>query len=138
MLLTLDSSVIVAAVKTDESFHGSCQALLGQVDAGHHQAIEPLTVLVEVVAAIRRRTGSRELAARVHRDLTGLPALRFVELDRQRAAAASRIGEEAGLRGMDAIVVQVAQEFGASLVTLDEDMVRRARNLVDARGVTDL
>ena len=137
MLLTVDSSVIVAALRREEDLHGACQRVLGQIDSGDHTAVEPFTVLVEVVAAIRRRTGSPALALRVHRDLAAMPSLRFVELDARRAGAAARIAEESGLRGMDAIVVQIAQEFGAALVTQDAEMLRRTQSLVVARAVTD-
>ena len=48
-------------------------------------AIAPLTVLVEVIAAVRRRTGSK--AERTSRFLHRLSACSFWELTEARAAA---------------------------------------------------
>jgi len=90
-------------------------------------------VLVEVVAAIRRRTGAADLAARIERDFLALAVLRFIELElnRARAREASAIARAAALRGMDALLLQVAREFGATLVTLDREMLDRAAPYVD-------
>ncbi len=138
MLLTLDSSVIVAALREQEPFHLLARRVLDQIGRSEHLAVQPFTVLVEVTAAIRRRTGSQSLALRVHRDLSSLGSLQFVELDAHRADEAAMIAQETGVRGMDAIVVQVAQEFGATLVSLDDEMVDRVRARVSVMSVADL
>jgi len=65
MMLTLDSSVIVAAFRENEKKHKKCLKLLEKVKNGQHTAVEPYTVLVEITAAIKRRTGSEELAETV-------------------------------------------------------------------------
>ncbi len=135
MLLTLDSSILVADFRPDESAHAASSHLVDLVEEGVHEVVVPVTVLVEVVAAIRRRTGLELLARRAERDLRDLAAVRFEPLTAARAAAAIRIASTIGLRGMDAIVVQVAQEFGATLVTLDEEMARRASGIVSVRDV---
>ncbi|MBI3979014.1 MAG: PIN domain-containing protein [Chloroflexi bacterium] len=137
MLLTLDSSVIVAALRDQEAFHPQCRRVLELVSHGHHLAVEPYTVLIEVTAAIRRRTGSPELAERVYQDLRLMGSLQFVELDSNRADGAVGIAREAAVRGMDAIVVSVAREFGSALVSLDDEMVNRVAGLVQTRSVTD-
>ena len=137
MLLTVDSSVLVAALRGQEPSHEACQRLLEQISEAQHIAVQPYTVLIEVVAAIRRRTGSEELAARVYQNMEAISSLRFVELDARRAEDAVVIAEQSGLRGMDAIVVQVAREFGSSLVTLDDEMQERVGDLVAAQPVTE-
>ena len=67
--LTLDSSVIVAALRRQEERHSECRSLPEKVKDGEFVAMEPYSVLIEVVAAIRRRTGARDLANRVKDDL---------------------------------------------------------------------
>jgi predicted nucleic acid-binding protein len=138
MLLTLDSSVSVAALREQELHHVQARRILDQVQNGEHLAIQPFTVLVEKTAAIRRRTGSEALAQRVQRDLSSLGALQFVELDARRADEAASIALETGVRGMDAIVLQVAKEFGAALVSLDDDMIERAKARVQVKSLADL
>ncbi len=138
MLLVLDSSVIVAALRQAEEHHESCAQLLLKIGEGQHRAIAPLTVLVEVVAAVRRRTGSKRLAERTSRFLQSLSTLSFWELTEARAQAAAKIAVQTGLRGMDALVVQLAQEFECPLVTLDQELAQRAQGLVTLAAVEEL
>ena len=126
----------MAALRNQEHYHAECLRLLQSLRDGQHTAIQPLSVLVEVTAAIRRRTGSQELARRVGRDLGSLDSLRFVELDRARAQWAVELATAAGVRGMDALVVQVAVEFGATLLSLDEDLLERVKGVVQTRSVS--
>ena len=135
MLLTIDSANFVAAYRPDEAHHVASNHLLDLIAEGVHEVVSPLTVLVEVAAAIRRRTGSELLGRRAERDIRGLESATFVPINEARAMAAVRIASTIGLRGMDAIVVQVAQEFGATLVTLDAEMAQRAADVVAVRDV---
>jgi len=50
MDLTLDSSVIIAALRKQETMHSDCKALLQQVKEGKHRALESVIVPVEVAA----------------------------------------------------------------------------------------
>lgn len=84
---------------------------------------------------MRRRTGSAELARRVARDLQSLNSLVFVELDADRAEQATDLAADLGLRGMDAVVVQAAKEFRTALVSLDEEIIGKARHAVTVRDV---
>jgi predicted nucleic acid-binding protein len=113
--------VIVAVLRKQETTHKLCKALLEQIKNGRYVAVEPYTVLVEVVAAVKRRTNSETLANQVKH----LGTLYFLELESERARDAADIAQKTGVRGMDAIVAQIAKEFEATLVSLDEDM--RAR-----------
>jgi predicted nucleic acid-binding protein len=132
VLLTPDSSVLVAGLIQNEPAHADCLRLLAQIRVGQHVAVAPYSVLVEVVAAMRRRSGSEPVAARSYQTLRAIIG-RFVELDNVRANAAQQIARRTALRGMDAIVVQVAAEFGSALVTLDNEIGRRAGTVVTIR-----
>ena len=135
MLLTVDSSMFVASLGPGEPHHVQSSRLVALIEAEVHQVVLPLTVLVEVVGSLRRRTGSELLARRAERNLRGFAGVRFEPLSEARAMAAVRIAATIGLRGMDAIVVQVAQEFGATLVTLDAEMAERAASIIGVRDV---
>lgn len=136
--LTLDSSVIIAALRKQERKHSECRSLVERVKDGELVALEPYTVLVEVVAAVRRRTGDSDLASRVRNDLQDIETLNFLELTSVRSRLASEIAEEIGVRGMDAIVIQVAREFDIPLISLDMDMIDRARPLVKVELIENL
>ncbi|WP_196214140.1 type II toxin-antitoxin system VapC family toxin [Methanolobus vulcani] len=138
MHLCIDSSVIVAALRRQEKDHLSALELLRKIKDQEHIAIEPYTVLVEVTAAIRRRTGSKELATRVKNDLIELGSFRFVDLDTFSSSSAAEIAADIGVRGMDAIVIQVAKEFGIPLITLDVEIVEKAKRIVEIPDLNSL
>ena len=64
--------------------------------------------------------------------------INFLDLDLVRADEAANIAKEIGVRGMDAIVVQIAKEFGSILISLDGEMVKRAKSVVTVKNVGDL
>ena len=135
--LTLDSSVIVASLREQEEKHEVCKNLLRRVKNGEFVALEPYTVLVEVVAAIRRRTGSEHLAEMIKSGLENIDSITFLDLISSRANDAANIAKETGVRGMDAIVIQIAKEFGSPLISLDMEMIERSRFVVDILDVDD-
>ena len=133
-IITLDSSVIVAALRKQEDHYQACKEFLEKTKDGLYVAAEPYIVLVEIAAAIRRRTGSQQLSQRVTKDLLTMDTIFFLDIDGVRAKRAAEIAQSFGLRGMDAIVVQTAEEFGATLVSLDVEMMRSVKGLVRTRA----
>lgn len=49
--------------------------------------------------------------------------------------SAARVAERTGLRGMDAIIVQVAEESRAILVTLDDEVTDKSREIVTVKEI---
>lgn len=129
-LVTLDSSVFIAALREEEAAHSACIRLLEDVKDGKYLAIEPYTVLVEIVAAVKRRTGSSELAANIKQYLELLDGIFFLELTKSRADECAKICEKLAVRGMDSIVIQTALENDAVLITLDKEMENQAKKLI--------
>jgi len=127
--LTIDSSVIVSTLLANEPRHHEAVEIWNDVLVGKCYAIMPYSVLVEVVAAVRRRTGSESLAIEVKKELFLLENVAFVNLDDDAAEKASVLAAKTGLRGMDAIVVQVSLEYNTELVSFDKEMVRKVSEL---------
>ena len=125
MKLTLDSSTIVASLRKSEEFYEHCDKLMTSVLSGVNIAFKPYTVLVEIVAALKRRTGSIELAENAKNILLASETIHFFDLSSVRAVEASDIANNIGVRGMDAIVIQIAKENDSILVTLDDEMVKK-------------
>ncbi len=128
--LTVDRSVIISSLLKTEARHKEAFAIWEDILQGKGFAIMPLSILVEVVAAIRRRTGSEELATEIKKELIGIDNISFVIIDDKAAMEAADIAAKTGLRGMDAIVVQVAKEFGADLISFDEEMIKKAKTVL--------
>jgi predicted nucleic acid-binding protein len=125
--------VIIASLREQEEKHKECNKLLEKIKNAEYLAVEPYTVLVEVVAAVKRRTGSDLLAERIKNDLPGIGSLYFLDLEFNRANEAANIAKKSGVRGMDAIVIQIAKEFNATLISLDNEMIRKAKRIVEVK-----
>jgi predicted nucleic acid-binding protein len=123
--LTIDSSVIIASLLKNEPRHDEALQIWDAVLSGRDVVILPYSVLVEIAAAIRRRTGSVELANEVKSELLRIENVSFVVLDQKTAEEAADIAIRTGVRGMDALVIQVAQEFETELITFDDEMMNK-------------
>lgn len=123
--LTVDSSVIVSSLIENEPRHKQALKIWSTVLAGKNVAIMPYSVFVEVVAAVRRRTGSQGLAREVGEHLLKIETVFFVVLDDKSAKDAAEIAVRTGVRGMDALVLQVVQDFNTELITFDEEMLKK-------------
>ena len=109
--LTIDSSVIIASLLEKEHRHHEACQIWESILSGENVAIMPYSVFVEVVAAIKRRTGSEDLANDIKKELQNIENVSFVVLDQKAAEEAANIAVQVGVRGMDALVIQVAKEF---------------------------
>lgn len=134
----IDSSVFVAAFREDEPHSREAFAIIEKLEAGAIDAIVPVSIILEVVAAIRRRTNSQELAQQVGERILGYPTLSLIDIDTFRMAKFVGLASDSGLKGMDVIVVGVAQEFGAPLLTLDNEMTEVARQYVEVLRIEAL
>jgi predicted nucleic acid-binding protein len=125
--LTIDSSVIIASLLEGEPRHDEALQIWESVLSGGNAAIMPYSVFVEVAAAIRRRTGSEKLAHEVASELQRIENISFVTLDQKAAEEAALLAIKTAVRGMDALVIQVAQEFETELITFDEEMLKKSQ-----------
>jgi len=128
--LTIDSSVIIASLLENELKHSEALQVWDAVISGRDVAIMPYSVFVEVAAAIRRRTGSKELANNVKEELLKIGNIFFVGLDQRAAEQAADLAIQTGVRGMDALVIQTAKEFETELVTFDEEMLNKSKTVL--------
>ncbi len=127
MKLVIDSSVFVAAFREEEIYSQEAFRILDALYKGELAAYIPVSVVIEVIAAIRRRTGSEELAEKAGDALLSFPDASFIDLTTFRMARYLGLAAESGLAGMDAIVVGAAQEFSVPLLTLDKEIIERGK-----------
>lgn len=90
----------------------------------------PTLVMVEVAAAIARKTGDADLARDAGAAVLATPGLVLHVLDASVAAEAAAVATRDRLRGVDAIYVATATRAGSTLITLDGEVLQRAQGLV--------
>ena len=129
--LVVDASVWVARLIAQDAFHDLTRRWLDAQREHGVQFVAPTLLLVEVAAAISRRTGDRELAKQAVEALQALPDLRLVEMDQNVVQSAVNAGADLGVRGADAMYIAVAQQLSLPLATLDKDQFERAKGLVE-------
>lgn len=128
-MITIDASVLVAAAISDEVEHAPARRVLHEAIASGTAVHEPTLAIVEVTAAIARRTGDLALALAAGRRVLELPGLVLHDLDIDEMAVAARLAGDLRLRAADAVYVAVARTAGA-LITLDTELRERAASEV--------
>lgn len=130
MSLTIDASVFVAATRLQEQHHDISREFLQKVQEKAIEVFCPTLALPECSAAIARRTGDSALAEEVVSLIENFPNLYLVSLDATLAHRASEIAIAHRIRGADSVYVAVAESASADLITWDDEMLQRGRNLV--------
>ena len=131
----LDSSVLVASLIPSDKYYNEgtivVKRLLVSDDVVYGSAIVP----VEVCAAVARRTkdkvSARETRVQIAKWIS-LGRLHMLYLNAGRMRRAQEIAIEYYVRGMDAIIVQIAEEMKIPLVTFDQPLAERISSIVKA------
>lgn len=125
-MLVVDGSVWVSRYLPAEETHERSREWLERYLRSGGQIVEPILLLVELSAAISRRTGDADAAVETSEQLTRLRSIRFVPVDRSLGVMATRIAADGRLRGADAIYAAVAHRLGIPLLTWDREQLERA------------
>jgi predicted nucleic acid-binding protein len=129
-MVTIDASVWVANDARDEAGKGEARAFLEEVLSRGVPVHQPTLSLIEICAAVARRTGRVERAREAGARLLGFPGLVIHPLDLEMAGVSGGLAAEARLRGADAVYAATATVHGTTLVTLDRELRERAGGLV--------
>jgi predicted nucleic acid-binding protein len=131
-VFTIDASVFVAACRPSESGCAGGRELLRWVRQESVPLVEPAILPVEIAAALALAGEAVARAAGFADSVISLPYLTLVGLDERLSRRAIGIATQHRLRGADALYVTVAAQYGAHLVTLDAEQLRRAPAAVRA------
>ncbi len=127
-LLTLDSNILIAAIKADEIYSEKCSEILGEVPYAFILA-EPSVVYQEVCGTLVKRVG-RDVAdeAKKQLDLMIHPRL-LVNCDRAFCISAYPLCSEYDIYAIGAMYLKVALDNRAVLVSLDkEDFIDKVKS----------
>ena len=119
-LLTLDSNVLIAALKADEVYSKKCSEILGKVPDAFI-LLKPSIVYQEVCGTLARRVGANIANdTKKQLDLIIHPRL-LVNCDRTFCISAYPLCFEYDIYAIDAMYLKVALENHAVLVSLDKE-----------------
>lgn len=124
-MLVIDASVHVADARPREPHHRESRDLLVRLAAEDRAVYLPMIVLAEVAAAISRGTGQPTLARRLTMAMSQIPHFQFVPVDAALGRRAAELAAAYQIRGADAVYVALAQQLGATLITLDRQQQER-------------
>lgn len=129
-MVTVDASVWVASDADDELAWKDSRAFFGRLLTEGLPVHQPTLTLVEVCAAVARRTRAVELAPQAGSRLLRFPGLVVHPLDLELAGLSAALAAQVRLRGADAVYAATARAHGATLVTLDRELRDRVRSVV--------
>lgn len=119
-ILSLDSNVLIAALKKDESYSEKCSEILSKVPDAFILS-EPSIVYQEVCGTLARRVGADVAEdAKKQLDLIIHPRL-LVSCNRAFCVSAYPLCSEYNIYAIDAMYLKVALDTRAVLVSLDKE-----------------
>jgi len=136
-MLTIDANVFVSASSIRDIFHSESDKFLFHVRQMGMFLYCPTLLLPEIASAIVRPTANFEAAEMTVASTKTFPGLTLANLTEQRAEAATQSALTTRLRGADSIYMQVAQEFGTTLITWDREMLTRGLSAVSIMTPTE-
>ncbi len=139
-LLTLDSNVLIAALKNDEPYSAKCIAILEKVP-DEFLLTEPSIIYQEVCGMLARKAGkTAAVKAKEQLDPMLHPSL-LINCDKAFCTSAYPLCAEYNIYAIDALYLKVALDKKAILISLDkEDFIEKLESrklLVEAYHVTE-
>jgi predicted nucleic acid-binding protein len=129
--MVVDACVWVAAFMSHETHHAQAAELVRQLAHLQSRVNLPTLTLAEVVGAIARRSDSLEVAPVIKQFLLSQSWIEQTSIDMALGADAASIAMRYRLRGADAVYVALAAARKAPLITLDTEMLERARGVAE-------
>lgn len=131
-MIVADASFWVASFVAQDAHHEQSARLLRRMVAQGIQVIAPTLARVEVAGALVRRTGNPTLAKTALDYLQKQSWLNWAPLSAAASDTAAHLAITCSLRGADAVYVALARDESAPLITLDDEMLKRAATVAVA------
>ena len=129
--MIVDASVWVAGVLKEDAHHQVSLAFMHRFVKERQIATVPLLLWPEIAGAVARRTGDTDRGLKAVGLITAQAWVRGVPLDASLASEAMRLAAKLRLRGADAVYVALAATSREPLITLDTEMLERARGVAE-------
>jgi predicted nucleic acid-binding protein len=133
----VDASVWVSLYATDDVNHSATLAWFEQVADAGEELVAPTFALVEVAAAMARRTRNPEDGRRAAARLLATPSRILVPVSDDLLGDAAELAVTLLLRAGDAPYVAVAARLGIGVVTWDREQLTRGAAVVQTATPAD-
>lgn len=129
--IVLDTNVFVASLVDKDEFHDDAEVFIDAMDSKKIRAHISRIVPVELCGAVGRRIGQKEAleAKDILRAWTKEGKIKLYDLNEKRMKVAQDIAIRAGIKGMDAIAIQLAYELGMPFKTYDDEIKKKIRDV---------
>lgn len=128
-MLTIDTSVWVAAADRRDLFYAASREFLREVMRQRQRIFIPAFARLEIACALARRTHNPVTGQILADALLDTGIVVEVPLDGPLLAHSIRTGTRALLRGADALYAVVAARYRTRLISWDEELNRRASGI---------
>jgi predicted nucleic acid-binding protein len=129
-MAVIDASIYVAWMNANEPEHASSWAWLMAARSRREPLVAPVILLAEVGSALSRGLGEAQLAQQTVEQLEHSGLIELVPVTLPLARRAAAIAAKYRIRGCDAIYVALAEQRGEELVSLDQQQIERAVQVV--------
>jgi predicted nucleic acid-binding protein len=123
---TVDANVWVAGFDTTDVSHTASAAFFHEADRRGVLLYVPAYALVEVACVLARRYRDPALGATAAARIGRRNLVRVIPVNEVLVSAAMQIGSQQFLRAGDALYAATAQVTGSTLVSWDQELIRRA------------
>jgi len=121
----VDASVWVALHHGGDRFHARCVRWLERTLLDGGSLVAPALLHVETAAALRRLTRDDGLTREALEETADLGLVELIPLTVERARQAAAVAVATGVRGADAVYLDLARERGDVLISLDRQQLER-------------
>lgn len=126
--IVADSNVFIASLIDSDPFHQRGIELINKLDNGEYQFHVSMILPIEVSCAIARKVGNEEGFETIDilDNWIKENKIKVHSLNQKRMKEAEKYGILFKLKGMDAVIVQLAIELDAPLATFHKEISDRA------------
>ena len=129
--MIIDASVWVARFLEVDRHHESAMSCITALLEREYRLVIPVLAWPEVAGAIARRTGAAEDGYAAVNIIRALRWIESIPMDNSLAQEAAKIASTRKLLGADAGYVALAATYREPLITLDTEMLERARSVAE-------
>lgn len=126
MKIVIDTNVFVSSLDEKDIFYSKCYPIFEKILNCEIEALCPVLVLVETICAIRRRINNEIITQEIYNSLVDIPSIKWLDINFDITEKSCLLGIKTGLKGGDSLILQVAEQYGIPILTMDKEIKTKA------------